>query len=244
MFAFWIAAAVLSAAAAGLVLARGKHAAAPGEDPAIAVHRRQLAEIDDLAERGLLAEGELKAARAEAGRRLLAAADKGEAATGDGRRLALIAAAATPLVAMALYFAVGQPGMADAPFAERLAAWRKNDPAQLDAPQMAAVLRAISAERPGDPEPLKHLALAELASGNPAAAEDALRRAIALAPERTDLQIALAELNGAPIRAMVEGLAARLEAEPDDPEGWVRLARAYDVLGETEKRDAALARAK
>ena len=65
MFAFWIAAAVLSAAAAGLVLARGKRAAAPGEDPALAVHRRQLAEIDDLAERGLLAEGELKAARAK-----------------------------------------------------------------------------------------------------------------------------------------------------------------------------------
>jgi cytochrome c-type biogenesis protein CcmH len=36
----------------------------------------------------------------------------------------------------------------------------------------------------------------------------------------------------AAIRSMVEGLAARLEAEPDDPEGWLRLAQARAVLGE------------
>ncbi|MBO6781673.1 MAG: c-type cytochrome biogenesis protein CcmI, partial [Alphaproteobacteria bacterium] len=34
------------------------------------------------------------------------------------------------------------------------------------------------------------------------------------------------------IRGMVEGLAARLEEEPDDVEGWRRLARARGVLGE------------
>ena len=32
---------------------------------------------------------------------------------------------------------------------------------------------------------------------------------------------------------MVEGLAARLKVHPDDPAGWVRLVRAYTVLGET-----------
>ena len=37
------------------------------------------------------------------------------------------------------------------------------------------------------------------------------------------------------IRGMVEGLAARLEENPDDPEGWRRLARSYAVLGETGK---------
>jgi cytochrome c-type biogenesis protein CcmH len=42
------------------------------------------------------------------------------------------------------------------------------------------------------------------------------------------------------IRGMVAGLAARLQTNPDDPEGWVRLVRAYAVLGETEKREAAL----
>jgi cytochrome c-type biogenesis protein CcmH len=43
---------------------------------------------------------------------------------------------------------------------------------------------------------------------------------------------------------MVDGLAARLKANPDDPAGWVRLVRAYAVLGETDRRDAALAAAR
>jgi cytochrome c-type biogenesis protein CcmH len=42
------------------------------------------------------------------------------------------------------------------------------------------------------------------------------------------------------IRGMVAGLAERLQAQPDDPEGWVRLVRAYAVLGDAPKRDAAL----
>ncbi len=42
---------------------------------------------------------------------------------------------------------------------------------------------------------------------------------------------------------MVERLAARLAAEPEDFEGWLRLARAYGVLGEAEQAHAALARA-
>jgi cytochrome c-type biogenesis protein CcmH len=45
------------------------------------------------------------------------------------------------------------------------------------------------------------------------------------------------------IRGMVERLAARLERQPDDKEGWGRLAHAYDVLGDAEKARAARARA-
>ena len=45
------------------------------------------------------------------------------------------------------------------------------------------------------------------------------------------------------IESMVEGLAARLEDEPDDPQGWLRLARAYGVLGRTADADSALDRA-
>ena len=45
------------------------------------------------------------------------------------------------------------------------------------------------------------------------------------------------------IRSMVERLAARLEQQPDDKEGWARLAHAYDVLGESDKAQAARARA-
>jgi len=45
------------------------------------------------------------------------------------------------------------------------------------------------------------------------------------------------------IRSMVEGLAARLEENPDDAEGWRRLARSYAVLGEPEKALDTLRRA-
>jgi cytochrome c-type biogenesis protein CcmH len=45
------------------------------------------------------------------------------------------------------------------------------------------------------------------------------------------------------IRGMVEGLAQRLEENPNDRDGWLRLARAWTVLGEAEKARAAEARA-
>ena len=45
------------------------------------------------------------------------------------------------------------------------------------------------------------------------------------------------------IRGMVDRLAARLEQNPNDKEGWTRLAHAYDVLGEPEKAETARARA-
>jgi len=339
MFAFWIAAASLSAAAGWLMLrnARLASARAVGEDPSLSVHRRQLAEIEDLAARGLLPEGEVCAARAEAGRRLLAVADAAPtpSAGPGGRRLVIGLAVVAPILAVGLYSVVGAPGAADRPFRQRLTEWRQADPATLNPPQMAALIRSIVAERPNDPEGYKNLALAEMASGNAMAASSALRRAVALAPKRADLWAALGEtfmaegegeigvdaraafaealrldpgslsaryflaradiadgnlaqgldgwralaaslpaddpsrlaLNGeiasvakagglpraksapaqpdaAAIRGMVEGLASRLEASPDDPEGWVRLVRAWSVLGETQKRDAALARAR
>jgi cytochrome c-type biogenesis protein CcmH len=45
-------------------------------------------------------------------------------------------------------------------------------------------------------------------------------------------------------RAMVDMLAARLKANPEDALGWVRLMRAYTVLGETDKAKEALASAR
>ncbi|MEX2629269.1 MAG: c-type cytochrome biogenesis protein CcmI [Tistlia sp.] len=45
------------------------------------------------------------------------------------------------------------------------------------------------------------------------------------------------------VRAMVERLAARLEEEPGDVEGWLRLAQARQVLGERDRAVAALRRA-
>jgi cytochrome c-type biogenesis protein CcmH len=46
------------------------------------------------------------------------------------------------------------------------------------------------------------------------------------------------------IRGMVERLAARLRENGADPEGWVRLARSYKVLGDQPRMDAAIADAR
>jgi cytochrome c-type biogenesis protein CcmH len=55
-------------------------------------------------------------------------------------------------------------------------------------------------------------------------------------PAPTDMS---AEDRAKMIRGMVDSLAARLEREPNDAEGWARLGRSYGVLGEREKsRDA------
>jgi cytochrome c-type biogenesis protein CcmH len=45
---------------------------------------------------------------------------------------------------------------------------------------------------------------------------------------------------GAMIRGMVERLATRLKQNGDDVEGWLRLVRAYMVMGERDKAVAAL----
>ena len=46
------------------------------------------------------------------------------------------------------------------------------------------------------------------------------------------------------IRSMVEGLESRLADSPDDLQGWLRLIRAWSVLGEKDKARAALKRAR
>jgi cytochrome c-type biogenesis protein CcmH len=45
------------------------------------------------------------------------------------------------------------------------------------------------------------------------------------------------------INAMVERLAARLETQPDDVDGWTRLGRSYMVLNQPDKAREAYARA-
>jgi cytochrome c-type biogenesis protein CcmH len=54
-----------------------------------------------------------------------------------------------------------------------------------------------------------------------------------------------AQNGGVPdIGAMVAGLAARLHRDPNDPEGWQRLVRAYVALGDAARAQAALGEAR
>ena len=87
---------------------------------------------------------------------------------------------------------------------------------------------------------------ADIAKANAEAAQTAPAPA-APGPSADDVKAAeqmSTEDRAAFIRSMVERLASRLEEEPNDPAGWERLIRAYEVLGETEKAEQARARLK
>lgn len=85
------------------------------------------------------------------------------------------------------------------------------------------------------------------ASIEPSSEARALAEAAALpAPTQADRDAAAAmsdQEREAMIRSMVDRLADRLAADPGDLAGWQRLARAYEVLGETDKAEDARARA-
>jgi cytochrome c-type biogenesis protein CcmH len=339
MIGFWVAAALLAAGAGALMLHRAARGRLFAHDPSLDVYRRALAEIDDLSGRGLLPADERRAARAEAARRLLKAADHVEAPIEIDSRgaIPLIAAGAVAGASLVIYLVIGSPGLPDQPFASRLAAWRAH-PESASPAALAAALNDVAKKRPGDLEPLRRLAAFDLALGDADGAIHALRRALVIAPGRADLSAMLGEVlvikgqgavgadaramfqaalsadateptaryylaraeiadggvahgladwrallaslpkadprraalatevrdlettgrlqpvmqpaetpsadaSGA-IQGMVDGLAARLQTHPDDPAGWVRLVRAYAVLGETGKRDQALGQAR
>lgn len=74
--------------------------------------------------------------------------------------------------------------------------------------------------------------------------QSALVRVGAAAPKLSDDAIATAKSmsegdRNAMIRGMVDGLATRLKDNGSDVEGWLRLVRAYMVLGERDKAQAA-----
>jgi len=79
-----------------------------------------------------------------------------------------------------------------------------------------------------------------------AAARARAEQAAAPGPTNEDVKAALGMEEGdrnQMIRSMVERLAAKMQDDPGNKEGWVRLERAYRVLGEIEKADHAAAQA-
>jgi len=119
--------------------------------------------------------------------------------------------------------------------AEALAGWQAllaDSPP--DAPWVP-VLRArigTTAERLGR-DPDEALAAADAATAPAAPAETAPAAPPGPSAEQVERAAEMApEDRQAMIRSMVEGLAARLEANPEDVEGWMRLGRSRLVLGE------------
>jgi cytochrome c-type biogenesis protein CcmH len=110
----------------------------------------------------------------------------------------------------------------------------EQDGRQADA---AAIWRGMLAKSPADApwRPLIEAALARV--GDPAA--PALSNdAMAAAKDMNEAD------RGAMIRGMVDRLATRLKQNGDDVEGWLRLVRAYMVMGERDKALSALVEAR
>jgi cytochrome c-type biogenesis protein CcmH len=89
----------------------------------VAFYRAQIAEIDRDVTLGLSAATDAEAARAEAGRRLLAASQRSEAPGGRGRAAprvaAVLALVGVPAVALGLYARLGSPDLPDEPLVAR-----------------------------------------------------------------------------------------------------------------------------
>jgi cytochrome c-type biogenesis protein CcmH len=101
------------------------------------------------------------------------------------------------------------------------------------ATEAATIWRAMLAKAPQDApwRPLVRAALARIGgSGVPALSDDAVTAAKGMnEAERGEM-----------IRGMVERLASRLKQNGDDVEGWLRLVRAYMVMGDPVKARGAL----
>jgi len=125
-------------------------------------------------------------------------------------------------------------------------------------PETEGFFREAIAADPANPEARYYLGLAHATRGEDELALGYWRSLLAEAPPdapwREELLARVAALSGgagmpapeAPpnIAAMVEGLAARLDVNPGDLEGWLMLIRAYGVLGQADQARAALARAR
>ncbi len=98
----------------------------------------------------------------------------------------------------------------------------------------AEIWRAMLAEAPPEAPwaPAVRQALADIGAPGPST-QDMASASQMSESQRTDM-----------IRGMVEGLAAKLSQDGSDVDGWLRLLRAYMVLGERDKAQAAVTNAR
>ena len=171
------------------------------------------------------------------GRFYLSAGDADDAAKAYGRAVTLARLAHRPDAALDSAYGVSLVAVANGtvtPDAEKAFA----EAVQLD---------------PRDVPARFYLGLARLGHGDKDGARSVWQSLLADVPANAPLhqllvdRIALltAESGGTPDpRAMVASLAAQLKDNPDNAQGWLRLIRAYTVLGESAKAKDALATAR
>ena len=205
MTLFWAIGAALAAVALGLAARPLWRRRAPGavsrDAMNAAVYREQLRELDaDLAS-GAIAQADHARARDELNRRVIEdASQPGERAAPGGNRLVAYSVLAVPLVALGVYFAVGNPAVIVL-----------EDDAQATQRQIEAMVERLAArlkENPDDVEGWKMLGRSYSVLGRFRDAIDAYTRAAARAPRDADVLVDLAD-----VLAMANG--QRLAGDPE-----------------------------
>ena len=239
----WIGFAVLAAAVVWAVtrplLAAHDSGAAAAHDSELAVYRDQLAEIETERAQGLLGGNEAEGARVELARRLIQRAEakqrSGEASPRAGiaraRQAVIYAAAALPVVGIALYLAVGSPQLPSRPYAARL----DTPTDQATAADLVARVEAHLRANPEDGRGWDVLAPVYLRMGDYTQAADAFQKAARLlgeSPKRLGgFARALVMLqNGVVNEPARQAYARLLSLEPQsiEPKVWLAIAREQD----------------
>ncbi|KQO75238.1 c-type cytochrome biogenesis protein CcmI [Rhizobium sp. Leaf262] len=243
---FWIIIALLTAAVALVLtypLMRSKGVSDTRREGEVAVYRDQLAELQRERQSGLIGETEAEYARAEIGRRLLAAAsgkaqESFQAAPRSHSRLASIVTVLLPLTGLCLYLYMGSPGMPDMPLAARL-----EKPGN-DMNLLIAKAERHLAQNPDDGAGWDVLAPIYFKTMRLGDAEMAYRNAIRLQGENAPRLTGLAEtLIAANDGVVVDDARSALEdaekMSPGNPRARFYLALSLEQAGKTdEARDA------
>lgn len=200
----WAVFAVMTAAAIAALLLpyfRARPPATPRAAYDLEIYRDQLAEVERDQARGLIEPEEAKAARLEIARRALAAdaAAKSEAPPPSSEKpspekprrraslTAIAAAGAAPLLAFALYLAMGSPGLPSHPFmAAHIETGEQNA-------ELVAKLEAKLKEHPEDPQGWMLLARSYEALGRANDAVTAWREAVKRSPNPAEFASAFGE---------------------------------------------------
>ena len=209
MILFWLIGAALAAGVLALLLRpllrRDAGAPVSRRQTNISIYRDQLRELDADLAAGTLAREDHEHARAELERRLLddVAQPEREVLRSGGRRVALVLGAAVPVLAVTLYFLVGNPTAVQGD---------PNAAASAQVEQMVNRLAARLRENPDDTDGWKLLGRSYSVLGRYREAVDAYAKAAVRAPRDASL---LADFADALAMARGGAGAGNLQGEPE-----------------------------
>ena len=241
---FWVIVTLLLIGAAGalawpILRGRGYNVETAAYD--VEVYRGQLKQLEAELEAGLIGKAEADAARAEIGRRMLAADARRDTETGDRPALrgafALTAAMAllTPIGAVVLYAQLGSPGMPAFPFAERE---QRNAGETADMQAIATRLARRLAEDQGNLDGWLLLARTYTALRQYTEASTAYEKALGLDAGNAEIVSAYGETlalaaGGTVTPAARSAFDAALKKSPREPRALFYLALAEEQEGNT-----------